>query len=344
MHPSVTAPAPSPAAAAQPRARPAVGLLYNPASPDVIAHAGSLVESLSVMPDRLWFDFGPAAAPGQRFHRALGALDEIARLARGRQLAAHGIGLSLPSDLPLDKDFVTAIDGLQQALGGFGWFSEHLSVFLTPRGSVPNAQAGLGLPIAYDDEVFTLVAGKLRRLRERLGCRQLLENGAFFTPLPEAPMSEPAFLNRLHAQGLAGTLLDLHNLYVSERHGGPRMADYLAELDPDAVEEIHLAGGDDFAGFYMDSHSGFTPEPVWEIAFEHLPRFRRLRALTFEFQETYYPAMGAAGVARELERMHRLAECCGTAAPMAIAARSAQAAPTPTARSPRPEPEAHHAG
>ncbi len=292
------------------RRRPAVGLLYNPASPDLIAHAGPLVEYLAVMPDRLWFDFGPQAGSGRRFHRALGAMAEARRLAQGRLLAAHGLGLSLPSAMPLDECFVEAVAAMSADMGGFRWFSEHLSVFLTPRGSVPNAQAGLGLPVVYDEESFQLIAGKLQRLREALGCRILLENGAFFTPVPDMEMSEPAFLNRLHAEGHCGTLLDLHNLYVGALNGGMPMQQYLDELDPDAVEEIHLAGGDDFAGFYMDSHSGLTPLEVWRHAFEYVPRFRRLRAITFEFQETYHERIGTQALVAELERMHELAACC----------------------------------
>jgi len=88
--------------------RPAVGLLYNPVSPLLIAQAPDLVEYLGVMPDRLWYDFGPSA-PGRRFHRTLGAIDELRRCAEGRLTAGHGIGLSLPSAMPLDEAFVDAV-------------------------------------------------------------------------------------------------------------------------------------------------------------------------------------------------------------------------------------------
>ena len=202
------------------RSRPAVGLLYNPATPDVIEHASDLVEYFAVMPDRLWFDFGPQTATGRRFHRTLGAMDQVRRLAKGRILAGHGLGLSLPSAMPLDEAFVGAIATVAADLGGFHWFSEHLSLFITPKGSVPNAQAGLGLPVVYDEEAFAIITSKLRRLRQALGCRLLLENGSFFTPVPDTDMSEPAFLNRLYAEGYCGTLLDLHNLYVTGRNGG----------------------------------------------------------------------------------------------------------------------------
>jgi uncharacterized protein (UPF0276 family) len=215
-------------------------------------------------------------------------------------------------------EFVAGVAAMSQALGGFTWYSEHLSVFIAPRSSVPNAQAGLGLPLAYDEESYDIVGAKLRVLRDALGCPVALENGAFFTPVPDSDMSEPEFLNRLHRAEGCGTLLDLHNLYVSWRHGGPSPDDYIADLDPDAVWEIHLGGGDDFAGFYMDSHSSLTPPEVWAVATRHAPRFPRLRAITFEFQETYYEAIGRQGILDELRRMHALAARCELARGAAI--------------------------
>jgi uncharacterized protein (UPF0276 family) len=292
-----------------PLQRPAVGLLYNPATPDILKHAPELVEYLAAMPDRLWFDFGPQQS-GRRFHRTLGAIKELARHAKGRMLAGHGIGLSLPSAIPLDESFVAAIAEMSTDLGGFLWYSEHLSVFITPKGSVPNAQAGLGLPVVYDEETLELVSTKLHRLKERLGCPLLLENGSFFTPVPDMDMSEPAFLNRLYSNGCCGTLLDLHNLYVGWRNGGVRPSEYMDELNSDTVMEIHLGGGDEFAGFYMDSHSSLTPPEVWQYAFDYAPRFKRLRAITFEFQETYYEDLGPDALVEELMRMHELAACC----------------------------------
>ena len=291
--------------------RPLVGLLYNPATPELIARAPDLVEYLAVMPDRLWFDFGPKHT-GRRFHRTLGAMEAVRHHTNGRVLAGHGLGMSLPSAMPLDEELLTAVSTMSGDLGGFAWYSEHLSVFIAPRGSVPNAQAGLGLPLAYDDESFELITGKLARLRNTLGCRILLENGAFFTPVPDSDLTEPEFLNRLHHEGYCGTLLDLHNLYVSWRNGGPSPDDYIAALDPTAVEEIHLAGGDDFGGFYMDSHSGLTPPEVWRVAYEHVPRFPRLRAITFECQETYFDSIGLEALVEELQRMHLLARCAET--------------------------------
>jgi uncharacterized protein (UPF0276 family) len=285
-------------------------LLYNPTTPKLLSYAPALVEHLSVMPDRLWFDFGFAAGRGSRFRLARAALDQVLADAEGRTIAGHGLGLSLPSAMPLDEAMVAAVAAISSRLGGFGWHSEHLNLFITPRGSVPNAQAGLGLPVIYDDESFALLAGKLSVLRHVLDCRVLLENGSFFTPVPELEVSEPEFLNRLYREGYCGTLLDLHNLVVNAKNDGMDPRVYLEALEPEVVEEVHLAGGDDHEGFYMDSHSTLTPELVWSLAFDYLPRCPHLRVITFEYQESYFDDLGLPGLAAELERMHELADAC----------------------------------
>ena len=302
-----------------PRPRPRVGLLYNPTTPRVLAYAGGLVEHLSVMPDRLWFDFGSEAPPGRRFHRVHDAMARVAEDLVGRSFAGHGLGLSLPSAIPLDEEMVAAGAAISRDLGGFAWHAEHLNLFIAPRGSVPNAQAGLGLPVIYDDESFDLMAAKLRVVADAFACRILLENGSFFTPVPDLDYTEPEFLNRLLHAGLSGTLLDLHNLLVSARNGGMDPAAYLDALDLDGVEEVHLAGGDDHEGFYMDSHSTVTPDVVWELAYEYLPRCRNLKAITFEYQESYFDDLGLPTLAAELERIHALAEACGRPAEVARA-------------------------
>ena len=287
--------------------KPLVGMLYNPAVPAVIACVPDLVEYIAVIPDRLWYDLGDDDASGTRFRDVHGAVDELKRCAEGRVVAGHGIGLSLPSAIALDLPQVEHVAHLASDLG-FQWYSEHLSMFLVARGSVPNSQAGLGLPVPYDEETLDILRPKLAALREAVGADVLLENGAFFTRIPDMPMTEPAFLGRLEAELNCGTLLDLHNLYVGWRNGGPDPLTYLEQLDADAVKEIHLAGGSVLAGFYTDSHSDVTPSDVWSYAYAMAPRLRNLRAITFEFHESYFEKIRLEGLVAELERLHELAD------------------------------------
>ena len=283
-----------------------IGLLNNPVVPSVVKYAPSLVEYIDVIPDRLWYDFEHAEATGGRFHRVVGAIEELKKCAEGRVLGGHGIGLSLPSAIPLDMAMVGEVASLGRELK-FQWFSEHLSMFLVSHGSVPNSQAGLGLPVPYDEEVFGIIATKLAVLKQELACDLLLENGAVFTPVPDSEMTEPEFLNRLYSETGCGTLLDLHNLYVGQLNGVLSAVEYLEQLNPDCVHEIHLAGGDEMAGFYTDSHSGITPQEVWSWAYKFCPSFNNLKAIVFEFHESYFDKLRLSGIAQELERMHELA-------------------------------------
>jgi uncharacterized protein len=287
--------------------RPLVGLLNNPVVPSVIRYAPELVEYVDVIPDRLWYDFEHGEARGGRFHRVTGAIEELKECVRGRVLGGHGIGLSLPSAIPMDMAMVAEAAALVHELK-LQWYSEHLSMFLVSNGSVPNSQAGLGLPVTYDEETLDIIKGKLTVLKSAFGCGLLMENGAVFTPVPDTDMSEPEFLNRLYVEAGCGTLLDLHNLYVGKLNGHLSPVEYLEQLNPDCVEEIHLAGGHELAGFYTDSHSGFTPAEVWSWAYGFAPRFKNLKAIVFEFHESYAEKLGLDGIAGELERMRALAE------------------------------------
>jgi uncharacterized protein (UPF0276 family) len=290
------------------QARPAVGLLWNPTASGIIAWVPELVEYLAVMPDRLWDDFGPQSGPA-RFHTIEPTIDDVRACADGRLVAGHGIGLSLPSAGPLDEALLERVADIAAGLG-FAWFSEHLSINALPKGGLLDLQTGLGLPVACDEDSYIIVRDKLRLLKVALDCPLLLENPAIFTPIPEMEMSEPEFLNRLRAEEGTNVLLDFHNLFVTEKNGGVAARDYLDALDPRAVMEIHVAGGNELGGFYLDSHSGLTPPEVWEIAHAYAPHFPNLRAITLEYHESYFAQVGLRAFARELERMHVLAQSC----------------------------------
>jgi uncharacterized protein (UPF0276 family) len=284
--------------------KPLVGLLYNPAVPGVLDALGNKVDHIEVVPDRLWFDNGFGSR--DRFSLATDAIEQLKRYCDDRHVIGHGIGLSLPSAIPLDEDLLQQVTKIHNELG-FAWYSEHLSMFLVPGRSVPNAQAGLGLPIIMSQEVIDIMAPKIQSMRNHLGLDLLLENPTIFSSIPDQQFSEPQFFSKLHSATGAGILLDLHNLYANTVNLGISADTYLRQLDPDLVCEIHLAGGDLLHGFHTDSHSQLTPHEVWKLAYEWVPRFKNLRAITFEYHESYHYRFGVEGISKELDRMHALA-------------------------------------
>ena len=63
-----------------------------------------------------------------------------------------------------------------------------------------------------------------------------------------------------------------------------------------------FAGGNELGGVYRDSHAGPCPDAVWDLLALVVPRASRLRAITFEFHDSYYPLLGYAGIADQLGR------------------------------------------
>jgi uncharacterized protein (UPF0276 family) len=293
------------------RPRPLVGLLYSSAAPVVIDAAGTLVESLDVVPERFFYELGPQHAA--RFHRVDAALRELQRHAAGRHTSGHGVGLSLPSDMPLDEALLDVVDDLAETIG-FAWYSEHLSGFATMRGAVPNAEAGLGLPVPYDDDVLTMLVAKVDRVQDRLRMRLLLENPAVFTPVRGCDYREPEFLNELARRTGCGVLLDLHNLYVNERNNKVDCDGYLDLLDLGNVVEVHIAGGTEMFGVYTDSHAALTPPRVWELAADYLPAMPSLGSVIVEFDDSSVDRIGVTSIVAELERMHEIVDDVPTAA------------------------------
>lgn len=153
----------------------------------------------------------------------------------------------------------------------------------------------LAYPVTRDGSGSTTTRGRsVRRIRRRPGCfvDHVPEQDLDAAPTRSRPRGQRAPATRApdassetegdlivgkdQRSAIGITLLDLHNIYVSWRNGGPLPADYVAALDPSAVLEIHLAGGGEFLGFYMDSHCDLPPPDGWDLAYAVVPGFMNL--------------------------------------------------------------------
>ena len=140
-------------------------------------------------------------------------------------------------------------------------------------------------------------------MQRRIAAPFLIENNVAYFEYPESTFDEPGFLNALTAATGCGLLLDLHNLHTNARNLGVDPRAFLDRLDLDRVVEIHVAGGLEFEGFYLDAHSGASPEPVWALLEEVLPRCRNLCGVVFELFGSWFDELGADG-ARSPARPH----------------------------------------
>jgi uncharacterized protein (UPF0276 family) len=276
---------------------------YNPSLPAWLHEHLDLVDYVEVIPDMFWTDRGPGARP--RFVELPSWMAALEWLAVRVPLTLHATGLSLGSAGVEDPEYRDHLAEWSRRYAAC-WLSDHLS-FNQVRGAGGRAHyAALALPVAQDEESLEVVAGHVAAARRRLGVPFLVENSATYVDLAEPEMSEAAFLNALVSRTGCGLLLDLHNLHVNTRNRRQDPAAFLDELDLDAVVEIHIAGGSELGGMYTDSHAGACPPEVWTLLERVARRTPTLRGITFEFHDSYFGVLGAAGLAAELEHARAL--------------------------------------
>jgi len=273
--------------------------MYNPAAPQFLRAHPDAVDYVEVTSDMFWTDHGPRA--DVRFVYLESWIDTLEWVASRWPLAAHNVGLSIGSAGGLDEAYVAHLASWLRRYP-FAWHSDHLS-YATVRGAAGADQSvGIAAPLPFDHEVLDLVVERARHVQAVTGLPFLLENGVYYVAMPEQELEEQAFLNQLAARSSCNLLLDIHNLYVNARNHGFDPFAFLDRLNLDRVHEIHVAGGTVFDGMYTDSHSGPCPEIVWELLEHALPRLTKLRGITFEFHDSYFPRFGNEGILEQLGR------------------------------------------
>ena len=294
---SSTAPAPPATLAEIPRL--GVGVLYNPSLAGFLRSDLELLDYVAVIPDRFWTDRGPGHPA--RFEEIGAWMEVVEHVAARRPVVSHSVGMSIGSADWFDTEHLEQLARWHERFR-FPWHSDHLSFARVAGEDAHSVAAGMACPVPYDREVLEMVAERVERVRRTVAAPFLLENNVYYVDLPEQEMTEPEFLNRLAERAGCGLLLDVHNVYVNSVNHGFDPAAFVDALELDRVVEVHIAGGSEMLGMYTDSHAGPCPEPVWELLDRVVAGAPNLCGITFEFEETYFPRLGAEGVRGQVRR------------------------------------------
>jgi uncharacterized protein (UPF0276 family) len=256
---------------------------------------------LEVVPEVLWNDLGPGRHPRYISDPSGAAFVEWVR--QGKPVVPHSIGLSIGSAHRFDREHVAQMARWHEWLH-FPWHSDHLSFHLAEHAGEVNVN--LTLPLPLDLSTLDVVSGRVSEVLSAVPAPFLVENNVYYFEMEDQDLDEAAFLNALHRRSGCGILLDLHNLYVNACNLGLDPCAYLDRLDLQAVVEIHVAGGMELAGFYLDAHSGATPQPVWSLLERVVPRCPNLGGIVFELFGSWYETLGEDALRRELGRMREI--------------------------------------
>jgi uncharacterized protein (UPF0276 family) len=190
---------------------------------------------------------------------------EIFDLVGRIPLNAHGVGLSIGTDAPLDLAYLDQVADIVERLKA-PTYSEHLAFTRVPGRDLANL-----LPLPRTEAVAEMMVSKVRAVQARIRVPFLLENIAYVFGWPDSHLSDAAFLNLICRETGAGLLLDVENLYLNATNHGFDPYAFLDELSAGLVRELHMAGGITVpdAGlskpFLADSHSHPIPPETLDI-------------------------------------------------------------------------------
>ena len=238
---------------------------------------------LEVMPDHFFADPAPLEA-----------------LADDFEVVLHDVGMSLGSGRARLDDIDHARLARLRAVVAMvhpAIVSDHLAV---TRGA--ELEVGHLAPVWYTTESLAIVVDRVNAWQDAIGCELALENIASPFVIPESDMDEPEFFHRLVDATGCRLLLDLSNLLFNARNFGFDPRQRLDEYPLEAVVQVHLAGGEPCAGFWVDSHAN----PVEDASFELLSALRSkapVRAIVIERDGRLPTLADLVSEARQAERI-----------------------------------------
>jgi uncharacterized protein (UPF0276 family) len=182
-------------------------------------------------------------------------------------LSLHGVGLSLGSTDPLDRDHLAKLRRLV-ARTEPAVVSEHLC-----WSSVGGRHFNDLLPLPYTEEALAHVASRVDEAQEILGRELAVENVSSYLAFDEATIPEWEFVAAVARRTGCRLLLDVNNIHVNATNHGFSAQTYLGAIPPNAIAEIHLAGFDASGPCLIDTHGARVAPEVWTLYREAIGRF-----------------------------------------------------------------------
>ncbi len=276
-----------------------VGLVYWQGLAPLFAER-DVVAVLELEPQTLWEKVSSAGEWRYRGNKAL--LERVADYPQPKLL--HGVGQPLGG---VTGDPVAHLHVLREAVRQLEpvWVSEHLS-FNRVGGSHGPVETGFLLPPKQSAAGIRVAAENIAAYRRALGRPVAFETGVNYLQPVADQLDDGRFFGEVAEAADCGILLDLHNLWCNEVNGRARILDVVEELPLHRVWEVHLAGGMPLSGYWLDSHSGLVPEPLFDIAAEVVSRLPCLGAINFEVLPEHVDALGLNAVQQQIEQLKSL--------------------------------------
>lgn len=264
-----------------------IGITHSATIEPLLERYPGLVDVIEVEPQTDWIETGDDARP---YRVADAAIERLARLA-GHKLV-HSIAAPVGGTVRPHPAQLTLLRRLVDRFGS-PWASEHLSFNATPEHGT-----GLFLPPRQNAAGVMNAVAAIRGLQRALQVPVAVEPGiSHLRPRPDE-LPDGAFIAAVIDTAECGLLLDLHNLWVNQRNGRQAVDAFLSQVPLDRVWELHLAGGLELGGYYLNVHSSAIPGELIALARRVVPALPNLKAIVFETRPSFVP-LGAFDMLRD---------------------------------------------
>ena len=186
-------------------------------------------------------------------------LHYLERMRQHYPLVMHGVSLSIGSTDPLNRDYLTRLKKLADAVSP-AWISDHLVLDRREEHELHDL-----MPLPYTEEALTHVSDRVRQVQDFLGRRILLENVSSYVTFHDSSLTEWEFLAEISRRADCLILLDINNIYVSSHNHHFDPHEYFAGIPAERVQQFHLAGHTHEGNLIIDTHDQPIVDPVWKL-------------------------------------------------------------------------------
>lgn len=278
-----------------------MGLVHAPGLVPLLEETEANLDLLEIEPQTSWRYLPWEEQPYQMDPGWLRALEG----APQRKLV-HSVGFPVGgSRAPEPKGIQLVVDVIEHL--DAPWASEHLA-FNRCSGVEGEFLTGFLLPPLQTPEGVDAAVESIRTVAKRIPVPFLIETGVNYLQPQSWEVPDGDFVAAVVESADCGILLDLHNLWANERNGRQSVATFLSTIPLDRVVEVHLAGGTEREGYWLDAHSDVIPRPLFNLAAEVIPTLPELRAVVFEILPAFAMRLGGRRLQTQMEELRRLWE------------------------------------
>ncbi|MGW5192784.1 DUF692 domain-containing protein [Kribbella sp. NPDC004138] len=287
-----------------------VGIVYWPELVDSLELARQQLDVVEIEPQAFWL---PAASSESGYVLDRRAFSHLRGLPQPK--IVHGAGFPIGGSVPASKPQIDAFVRSVRELDGV-WASEHLS-FNRVRDGAQIRDLGFLLPPLQNAAGLEVYGANIGAMRAALPVPFAVETGVNYLRTQPGELADGEFFASVARTADCGLLLDVHNLWTNERNGRQPVLEAVAQLPLDRVIELHVAGGQEFDGYWVDAHSGLVPGEVLDLTRQIVPRLPALKAIIYEVMPEYVAEFGitASELEAQLAALHELWQTRGRDVP-----------------------------